>query len=404
MLIATEEMPMRTAKPHASTVIHSVRLEGVGARDAAQGGPGWVLLRGARIAATGPGSRWREVADDDAVIVDGRELAGDDPLLTPGLVDIHNHGAAGRTHGDGAAAIAAIAAFHAAAGTTRIVASLVSAGLPELALQLEAVRTAQLSVPGLIGAHLEGPFLQPARRGAHDPAALRTPDRDAVERLLAPGGVVQVTIAPELPGGPEAIAQVVAMGAVAAIGHSDADFETARAAFAAGASLVTHAFNAMPPLHHRAPGLLGAALDDPGVTLEAIPDGVHLHASVLAVLLRAAPGRVALVTDATAAAGLGDGATSLGGLEVEVRDGVATLPDGTIAGSSITLSEGVRRAVAAGIPVADAVVAATATPARALCLERTGTLEPGAHGDAVLWDAGLGVRAVWQEGRRLDVP
>jgi N-acetylglucosamine-6-phosphate deacetylase len=158
----------------------------------------------------------------------------------------------------------------------------------------------------------------------------------------------------------------------------------------------------MPPIHHRAPGLLGAAIDDPRVTLEAIPDGVHLHPSVLSLLLRAAPGRVALVTDAIAAAGLGDGTTSLGGLPVEVRDGVATLADGTIAGSSITLSEGVRRAVAAGIPFRDAVIAATATPARALGLPRTGTLEPGSRGDLVLWDASLGVRAVWQDGRRLE--
>lgn len=385
------------------TIIHSARLRGAGA-PVASGEVGWVLVRDGAIAAAGTGSGWREFAAPETETVDARDLAGPDPLLTPGLVDIHDHGAAGRLHADGAAASADIAAFHAAAGTTRIVASLVSADLDRLALQLDEIRAAQRFVPGLLGAHLEGPFLAPTRGGAHDRSSLQRPTGAAVERLLKPGGVVQVTLAPELPGGLEAISQIVALGAVAAVGHSDADFDTARAAFDAGATLVTHAFNAMPPLHHRQPGLLGAALDDPRVTLEAIPDRVHLHPTVLSLLFRAAPGRVALVTDATAAAGVGDGPTSLGGLPVDVRDGVATLANGTIAGSSITLSEGIRRAVAAGIPFHDAVVAASATPARALGRERMGTLEPGALGDLVLWDASLDVRAVWQDGRRLERP
>lgn len=389
------------------TLIHSARLQGAGA-DGSTGAIGWVLLRGDTIAATGRGSQWRDLVDEhgDArtEIVDARALAGDDPQLTPGLVDIHNHGGAGRSHADGAEAVAAAAAFHAAAGTTRMVASLVTAGIDDLDRQLDEVRSAQRSTPGLLGAHLEGPFLQPRRGGAHDRTALRLPDADAIERLLGPGGVVQVTLAPELDGGLRAVSQVVGLGAVAALGHSDADLDAARAAFDAGATLLTHAFNAMPPLHHRQPGLLGAAIDDPRVTLEAIPDGVHLHPAVLSLLLRAAPGRVALITDAISAAGLGDGPTSLGGLPVEVRDGVATLADGTIAGSSITLSEGVRRAVAAGIPFPDAVIAASATPARALGQERMGTLEPGSRGDLVLWDGSLGVRAVWQDGRRLGTP
>ena len=266
-------------------------------------------------------------------IVDARALAGAEPHLTPGLVDIHNHGGAGSAHAEGAVAIAAVAAFHAAAGTTRIVASLVSAGLDELALQLDGVRAAQRSTPGLLGAHLEGPFLQPARGGAHDRSALgrrRCCRRATARARRGRAGDARSRLA----GGLDAVSQVVELRAVAAVGHSDADLDAARAAFDAGATLVTHAFNAMPPLHHRAPGLLGAAIDDPRVTLEAIPDGVHLHPAVLSLLFRAAPGRVALITDAIAAAGQGDGATALGGLPVEVRDGVATLGDGTIAGSS----------------------------------------------------------------------
>lgn len=391
-----------------TTIIHSARILGCGAAgDGAAGttgpdGLGWVLLRAGRVAARGTGTSWRDEATPDAAVIDARELAGEDALLTPGLVDIHNHGGAGRTHAEGAEAIAAATRLHASAGTTRIVASLVSADLPTLLRQLDGIREAQRSVPGLLGAHLEGPFLQPARRGAHEPSALVEPSADAVERLIGSGSVLQVTLAPELPGGLDAVARIVALGAVAALGHSDADHDLASAAFDAGATLVTHAFNAMAPLHHREPGLLGAALDDPRVVLEAIPDGVHLHAAVLATLMRAAPDRVALVTDAISAAGSGDGETSLGGLPVLVRDGVAMLEDGTIAGSTITLSEGVRRAVAAGVPLTDAVRAATATPARALRLERVGTLEAGAHGDVVLWDAGLGVRAVWQDGIRLS--
>jgi len=206
---------------------------------------------------------------------------------------------------------------------------------------------------------------------------------------------VQVTLAPELPGGHDAIAQFAAADVVVAVGHTDADVEATRRAFDAGATLLTHAFNAMPGLHHRAPGPVGAATGDPRVTLEVIADGVHLHPDVIRMLFAAAPGRIALVTDAMAAAGAADGTYLLGSLSVTVDAGVARLADGTIAGSTLTQDAALRTAVAAGVALPDAVAALTATPARTIGRPELGSLAVGAVADAVLLSADLHVRRVF---------
>ncbi len=289
-----------------------------------------------------------------------------------GFVDLHCHGGGGFAFDDAdAAGIEAAIAVHRTGGTAGVVLSLVSAPVPALERRLGELRAILPTLPGALGVHLEGPFLSPARRGAHDPGALTLPTRPDIDALLAAGdGILrQITIAPELPGAAEAVDAFVAAGITVAVGHTAADHDTAAAAFDRGASLVTHAFNAMPGLGHRHPGPVGAALEREHVVLEAIADGVHVHPVVLRALFAAASGRVALVTDAMAATGLGDGDFVLGGLDVEVQDGRPLLRGtDTLAGSTLTMARAVEVAVAAGIPRGDAVDAATLVPRRVLGL------------------------------------
>ena len=380
-----------------STVVHSVRVVDEGRiRD-----DGWVRFEGGRIASTGTGSSWRD-APDAATVVDGAALAGDEALLAPGFIDLHGHGGGGFSYDDGPDAIRAARALHRAYGTTRAVLSLVTASLDELERKVAEIAGLTTTDDDILGSHLEGPFLDPDHKGAHDPALLREPNAAAVERLLhaGRGTIRQVTLAPELPGGLDAIRAVVAAGAAAAVGHTAADAAEARAAFDAGATILTHAFNAMPPLHHREPGPVGAAASDDRVTLEIIADGVHLDPAVVGIAFAAAPGRIALVTDAMAAAGAPDGVYQLGSLSVEVEGGTARLAGGgAIAGSTLTQDAALRRAVASGVAVADAVAALTRVPARAIGrADDLGGLTPGMLADAVLLSAGLQVRAVWVAG------
>lgn len=384
-----------------STIIHSVRLVDRGEiRDDA-----WVRFADGRVTDAGTGDTWRalDAAASGTTVVDGAALAGAGAILSPGFIDIHVHGGGGHSFDDGPDAIRAARAVHRAHGTTRAVVSLVTAPLD--VLERRAAEVAGLvGTDGLLGSHLEGPFLAPARKGAHTEELLRAPAPDAVARLLDAGAgtVRQITLAPELPGALDAIALTVAAGAKAAVGHTTADAAQARAAFDAGASILTHAFNAMAGLHHRAPGPVGAATSDPRVTLEVIADGVHVDPELVRILFAAAPDRVALVTDAMAAAGYGDGDYALGGLEVEVREGTARLvADGAIAGSTLTQDAALRHAVAAGVPFVAAIGALTTVPAAAIGRADLGSLAPGFAADAVLLTAGLDVRAVWSDGERV---
>ncbi len=379
-----------------STVIHSVRLalpEGI-APD------GWVRFDGGRITDLGTGRTWT----DAATVVDGRDEAGPDAVLTPGFIDIHGHGGGGFAYDEGLDEIRGARAVHRAHGTTRAVVSLVTASLATLERRVAAVAELTDSDDDILGSHLEGPFLDAARKGAHDETLLQAPAQEAVARLLAAGrGTVrQITLAPELLGGLEAIRLIVAGGAAAAIGHTSADYAQAEAAFDAGATILTHAFNAMNGLHHRDPGPVAAAAADARVTLEVIADGVHLHPEVVRVAFTAAPGRIALITDAMAAAGSADGRYELGGLEVDVVGGTARLVQGdSIAGSTLTQDAALRFAVGCGIPLADAVAALTAVPARAIRRAGDlGALATGMLADAVLLTAQLEVRGVWTAGAR----
>ena len=367
-------------------IIHSARLIDAGAETP----DAWIRIEAGRVAASGTGDSWRSLGADEVVDASGA-------VLTPGFVDLHGHGGGGRAHEDGIEAIRVARATHLAHGTTRAVISLVAGSPADLATRLGAIAELAEADASVLGAHLEGPFLDPAHHGAHDPALLLTPTPEAVAALIeaARGSLVQVTLAPELPGGHDAIAQLAAAGVVVAVGHTDADVEATRRAFDAGATLLTHAFNAMPGLHHRAPGPVGAATGDPRVTLEVIADGVHLHPDVIRMLFAAAPGRIALVTDAMAAAGAADGTYRLGSLSVTVDAGVARLADGTIAGSTLTQDAALRTAVAAGVALPDAVAALTATPARTIGRPELGSLAVGAVADAVLLSSDLHVRRVF---------
>jgi N-acetylglucosamine-6-phosphate deacetylase len=349
-------------------------------------------------------------------------------VILPGLLDIHCHGGGGHSFAtaDPAEALAA-ADYHAAAGTTGVIASLVSAAPEEL---LRQVRTLAPLVAGgqLLGIHLEGPFLAPARRGAHAPWLLRDPDPALVADLLeAAGGAIKiVTMAPERPGAAPVAAMLRAAGVLVAYGHTDAGYDCmARAlAGASGDGLVTHLGNAMPALHHRAAGPVAAALAAAAgdeASVELIADGVHVDAGFIRlVFAAAAPGRVVLVTDATAAAGMADGDYVLGPLRVTVSGGVARLTaegeaaeggageggaggGGAIAGGTSTLLRVVTTARAAGVPLADAVRAASTAPARVLRLSASrGALAPGMVADLVVTGENLGLRRVMRAGRWLE--
>lgn len=375
-------------------VIHRIRLIG---RDDSATDAAWVAFAAGMVVATGVGEGWRDLAPREAD-------DGSGSLLAPGFVDIHGHGGGGLSYDDGGEAIAVARAVHRAHGTTRAVLSLVTASLPALAARAALVAELAAADPTILGSHLEGPFLHPDHGGAHPAALLRAPEPAALDALLTAGrGTVrQITLAPELAGGIDAVRRVVAAGAAAAIGHTGADADIARRAFDAGATILTHAFNAMPGIHHRSPGPVVAALDDDRVTLELIADGVHVHPSVLRLAMDAAPGRIALITDAMAGAGASDGTYDLGGRSVGVRGGVARLGDGgALAGSTLTQDAALRRAVfECGMPLADAVAAVTAVPAHAVGRGGDlGRLAPGYAADAVLLSPQLRVERVWVEGR-----
>jgi N-acetylglucosamine-6-phosphate deacetylase len=322
--------------------------------------------------------------------------------VLPGFVDIHNHGGGGHTFttGDPDAARAA-AAFHLRHGATTVLASLVSS---PFALMRDATAAfVPLVREGVLGGvHYEGPYLSGARCGAQNPDFLRDPDTDELSALIAlgDGAVRMVTIAPELPGALDAIKLLASHGVAAAVGHTDASYDVTRAAVEAGATVATHLFNGMRPIHHREPGPAVALLDAPGVICEVVADGVHLHDGTLAFVAGAARGGYALVTDAMAAAGMPDGAYELGGLSVVVADRVARLTtNGSIAGSTLTMDAALRQAVGAGISMVDASRAASWTPARAAGLSGTlGAITPGLRADLVLLSEDLQVVRVIRAG------
>jgi len=364
--------------------------------------PGWIRVAGSLIDAVGSGAATPPLPAGLPVT----DLRGH--WVLPGFVDMHVHGGGGASFTEGPAGDARRAAeFHRGHGSTTIVASLVTAPLADL--EARAAMLAGLAGQGVIaGIHLEGPFLSTARCGAQDPRHMLAPDVAAFERLhaAAAGHLRVITIAPELPGAAGLIKAAARAGVTAAVGHTDATADIASAAVDVGATHATHLFNGMRPLHHREPGPVGALLDREEVTCEVIADGVHLHDTVVRLAVRAAgPGRLVLITDAMAAAGMPDGSYRLGSMRVDVAGGVARLAGaepaaaGAIAGSTATMADVVRHAVAAGLPVTTVAAAASTTPARVLGLgDRTGALRAGLDADLIVCDEEFRLRAVMRQG------
>ncbi|GIF40491.1 N-acetylglucosamine-6-phosphate deacetylase [Actinoplanes xinjiangensis] len=326
---------------------------------------------------------------------------GDD-VIVPGFVDLHCHGGGGHTFttGDLASAREA-AAFHRRHGTTTMLAGLVSS-------PFELMRSATLGYRELVdegvlaGIHFEGPYLSEVRCGAQNPAHLRDPSMTEIEELIkiGEGAVRMMTVAPELPGALDAITYLAEHGVLAAIGHTDATYDQTRAGVAAGATVATHLFNGMRPPHHREPGPVVGLLSST-IVCELIADNIHLHPGMLAFAAHSAgPDRAVLITDAMDATGMPDGQYELGGQEVVVAGRVARLAhNGSIAGSTLTMDVALHNAVAAGLPLVDAVAMASTTPARMLGLaDRVGALAPGLRADVVVMSAELTLKQVLRAG------
>jgi N-acetylglucosamine-6-phosphate deacetylase len=329
-----------------------------------------------------------ELVDGDVTVADGVvtavgvQPAGPAGTAVPGFVDVHINGVAGidfltadvagYRHAAEALARTGVVAFQ-----PTFVSSPVDAYAEPLAAASEAAAGADGGRPLVTGVHLEGPFLSPLWAGAHDPAHLRAPDARLAEHLIAAGPVRMMTLAPELAGGLDLVERLAGAGLAVSCGHSDADAPTAHAAFDGGARAITHLHNAHRRWRPRDPGVGGVALVRPDVTVQAIVDGVHLAAEAAYAAFLASGSRFCLVTDAIEAAMLDPGEYALGGRPVHVRDGAVRLPDGTLAGSVLTMDEAVRNLVASGASLAAAVHAASTAPARLLGRDDLGILRPG---------------------------
>ena len=380
-----------------------------------------IVLRGAAVlpdrtepdaVLTVDGDRITALAPAREVAPALRDVAVPAGTLLPGLLDVHCHGGHGHSFPDGdpATARAALDA-HRRHGTTGLLAGLVTAPVPELCRALGALAPLVGPGSGLLGLHLEGPFLSAARCGAQDPTAMRDPDPAATAALLEAAPVAVMTYAPERPGAGELAATLVAAGVVPAVGHTEASPAVTRAALATAAHrrggpvLVTHLFNGMPPLLSRDPGPVAACLVAAArgeAVLELIADGVHLaDETVRAVFELVGPERVALVTDAMAAAGMPDGRYRLGALDVTVVGGVARTGGGSLAGGTLHLLDVVRRCVRhAGVGLVEAVRSASLTPAEVLGLAtERGHLGVGTRADLVCVDGDLRPTAVLAGGR-----
>jgi N-acetylglucosamine-6-phosphate deacetylase len=336
-------------------------------------------------------------------------------IAVAGLVDVQCNGYAGvdLTSAEHVDEVTALRRAVAADGVTAVAPTIITAApetatgalrLLDRARQHDAV--ARPPCARLLGAHLEGPFLSPARPGTHPPHHLRAPDPWHLATLLGAGEVAITTLAPELDGALDLVRVAAGRAVTVMAGHSDATAPQAHAGFDAGVVGATHLFNAMSGFAHRTPGLAAAALAHPGVVVTVIADGHHLDPDVLRVVAAAAAGRWALITDATAASGMPDGTFTLGDVALTLADGAVRNPDGTLAGSAATLAGCVRTAVAAGIDPAAALVAATATPARLVPPGRRphpdlGVLRPGGVADVTVLDDALDVSAVLLAGKEV---
>lgn len=361
--------------------------------------PGHVAIEGGRITRVA----WGQPPPAAGETV----LAFSDGTLVPGFIDLQVNGGAGvDCLGGSPDAYDTLGRYLAATGVTAYLPTITSAPLEEMRRAIEMAGLAaerHAPLPEILGVHLEGPYLSPLRRGAHRAQDLRHPAvAEIAETCRRAGGSVRiVTLAPELEGAEAVVRWLVAERVTVALGHTDAGYDEMAAAASWGARMVTHVFNAMRGFHHREPGAAGAALLLPGLTVSVIADLIHVHPGTLQIIARTSGmSRVALVTDAISAAGMGRGNFTLGSQTVEVRDGVARLPDGTLAGSTLAMVRAVRNfAHAAAVSMRDAVQAASLVPARLLGLTRKGRVAPGADADLVVLDRDGGVALTVTKGQ-----
>jgi N-acetylglucosamine-6-phosphate deacetylase len=373
-------------------------------------------LTGARIF---DGATWHDEAA--LVFVDGRveailpvaSLARDietidgGGMIVPGFIDLQVNGGGGVLLNETptVAGIAQICAAHARFGTTALLPTLITDRPEVTAATIEAGRQASRErVPGFLGLHLEGPHLSLARKGAHDPKLIRPMEEKDLDLILSCSGefnVLLTTVAPESVT-TDQVARLAAAGFIVSIGHTDATYETARDYAEAGARTVTHLFNAMSPLGHRQPGIVGAALDIGALHIGIIADGIHVHPAAMGVALRAkkGPAKIFIVTDAMSPIGTDMTTFTLNGREILRRDGRLTLADGTLAGADIDMISSVRFVhETLGLPLEEALRMASAYPAEAVRIsDRKGTLKVGSDADLVVLDDSLDVKSTWIGG------
>ncbi len=377
------------------------------------------VLTGGRVLTPGGQIRVADIVIEDGLIARVGEAGGKEGgeavdvcglTVVPGFIDLHVHGGGGFSLATrDAQEIEAYARWVVAYGVTSFLATICAESLEsglEFARTAGRLSVAQAGGANLLGLNLEGPFVSGERRGALPRGWVQPPDHKVFDGLVqaAAGRVRVMTLAPELPGAAKMIRAAVEGGIAASIGHTDGGYEAAVHGFRAGATHVTHAFNAMRPFHHRDPGPIGAALECEGVTVEVIADGVHLHPASIKLLVRSLGAeRMALITDGVTPAGLQSGAFGIGPEEAQLTEGAVRLPDGTIAGSAATMDSAVRNVVEWGCAdLAGAAGMASAVPAGVLALaEHKGAIAPGYDADLVALTEDLQVAMTWVGGRRV---
>ena len=334
----------------------------------------------------------------------------DSPYILPGFIDTHVHGGGGGDTMDGAEGVRTLARFHLQHGTTTLYPTTITNPWDEILGALNGVKQVQAeadpTLPDLPGVHLEGPFISPRRLGAQPPLTLE-PAPAQLDELLAFDVIRLVTLAPEVTGVAEAAERFARAGVRVSVGHTVASYEEVEAftetvRSVGGTVGFTHLYNAMGGLRGREPGIVGAAFADPDAYSELILDLRHVHPGSFLAALRAKPERLHLMTDCIRAGGLGDGETELGGQRVSVQNGAATLPDGTIAGSTMTLDRALRNAVSLGVSLEQTSRMLSETPARYLGLTDRGSLAESKRADLVVLDRDLQVQAVYVAGRQMS--
>ena len=331
-------------------------------------------------------------------------IDGKGAFALPGFIDLHIHGSLGFDVMDGASAsLECLCDFLIAGGVTGFLGTTMTDSSERIEAALAAMSrfAARRTGSALLGAHIEGPYLNADYRGSQAEMHLRAPSRAEYLPWLESGLVKLITLAPEIAGGERLLRDALAHGATVSIGHSGADYDAASRYFAAGARQVTHTFNGMPGIHHRQPGIFVAALENPDVTFQIIPDGIHVHPAVIRLLLRlVGSDRVVVISDAMVAAGLGDGEYALGDVAVTVRNGQARTASGGLAGSTLTMKEALRNMMRfCDLSLAEALPMLTRVPARSIGIyPRKGSLVIGADADVLLWQEEEGVQATFVGG------